>query len=185
MKGPIGAITGPRKRASRGYRSRLNRQQSPFWMTAIPVASVFIGSMITTLPFIETQAVLPPFGLMMFLAWRLMRPGLWPMWAGLPFGMFDDMFSGQPFGSAALLWSLIMLVLEIIDSRAVWRDHLQDWLIASFMIAIAILGGLFFVSLVHAPADPVTLLPQIAFSILLYPLVVRLVAKLDRWRLAT
>lgn len=181
MKVPMNVL----KRQSRSYESRLNREQSPLRMLAIPIFSVLLGSMVTTLPFIETQAVLPPFGLMIFLAWRLLRPGLWPTWAGLPFGMFDDVFSGSPFGSAALIWSLIMIAIELIDSRAVWRDHFQDWLIASFMIVIALFGGLFFVGLAYVRPDAITLLPQIMLSILTYPLVVRLVAWLDRWRLAT
>ena len=181
MKGPISALTRP----SRSYRSRLNRTQSPARMTAIPIISVLMASMLTALPFIETQALLPPFGLMIFLAWRLLRPGLWPMWAGLPFGMFDDMFSGQPFGSAALIWTLAMLSIEIIDSRAMWRDHLQDWLIASFVIVLALFGGLLIVGFVHVRPDAITLLPQIMLSILVYPLVVRFAARLDRWRLAT
>jgi rod shape-determining protein MreD len=46
----------------------------------------------------------------------------------------DDIFSGQPFGSAGLLWSLAMLTIEIIDSRAIWRDYIQDWLIAALLI---------------------------------------------------
>ncbi|NJM50933.1 MAG: rod shape-determining protein MreD [Sphingomonadales bacterium] len=174
------------KRPSRTYESRLNREQSRLSMIAIPVASVLLGSMVTAMPIIETQPVLPPLGLMIFLAWRLLRPGLWPMWAGLPFGMFDDMFSGQPFGSAALIWSLIMIALEIIDMRAIWRDHLQDWLIASFMIVIALFGGLICAGLVYkARAEAIVLLPQILLSLLLYPITVRMVARLDRWRLST
>ncbi|MFC4291370.1 rod shape-determining protein MreD [Sphingorhabdus arenilitoris] len=181
-KSPIAAF----KRPGRTYESRLYREQSRLSMIAIPIASVLLGSMVTAMPIIESQPILPPFGLMIFLAWRLLRPGLWPMWAGLPFGMFDDIFSGQPFGSAALIWSLIMITLEIIDIRAVWRDHLQDWLIASFMMVLALFGGLLCAGLVFkARPDAIVLLPQILLCLLLYPLIVRIVARLDRWRLST
>jgi rod shape-determining protein MreD len=139
----------------------------------------------TTLPIFTAQPLLPPFGLLMLLSWRLMRPGLLPVWSGVPFGLMDDVFSGQPFGSAALLWSLAMLIIEIIDSRAIWRDHIQDWLIASLLIIAALLGGLWIAGLAHAAPSPIVLLPQIALSILLYPLVVRICARLDSWRLAT
>jgi rod shape-determining protein MreD len=141
--------------------------------------------MMTTLPIFTAQPLLPPFGLLMLLSWRLMRPGLLPVWSGVPFGLMDDVFSGQPFGSAALLWSLAMLIIEIIDSRAIWRDHIQDWLIASLLIIAALLGGLWIAGLAHAAPSPIVLLPQIALSILLYPLVVRICARLDSWRLAT
>jgi rod shape-determining protein MreD len=78
-----------------------------------------------------------------------------------------------------------MLVIEIIDSRAIWRDHIQDWLIASLLIAGVLSGGLWIAGLAHAAPSPVVLLPQIMLSILLYPLVVRICARLDSWRLAT
>ena len=184
MKNPVTAIRLP-LRPGREYESRFDREQSLLKMLAIPIASIVMASMVTTLPFMTSQPHLPPFGLLMFLAWRLMRPGLLPVWSGVPFGLVDDIFSGQPFGSAGLLWSLAMLAVEIIDSRAIWRDYMQDWLIASLLIIAVLLGGLWIAGMAHAAPDPVVLLPQMLLSILLYPLVVRICARLDSWRLAT
>ena len=184
MRRPIGRLTKP-LRMKRSNQSRIDRTQSPVKMQAIPIASVLLGSMVTVIPFISSQAILPPFGLMIFLAWRLMRPGLWPMWVGLPFGVFDDMFSGQPFGSAALIWSAIMIGLELLDSRAIWRDYLQDWLIASVVLILALCAGLLFVGLAYARPAIITLLPQMLLSIFLYPMAVRICAWFDTWRLST
>lgn len=184
MKSPVPAIRLP-LRPGREYESRFDREPSTLKMLAIPIASIIVGSMVTTLPFFTAQPLLPPFGLLMFLSWRLMRPGLLPVWSGVPFGLMDDIFSGQPFGSAGLLWSIAMLIIEIIDSRAIWRDHLQDWIIASLLIMAVLLGGLWIAGLAHAASSPFVLLPQIILSILLYPLVVRICARLDSWRLAT
>jgi rod shape-determining protein MreD len=184
VKNPVTAIRLP-LRPGREYESRFDREPSLLKMLAIPITSVVLASMVTTLPFLTTQPILPPFGFLMFLSWRLMRPGLLPVWSGVPFGLMDDVFSGQPFGSAGLLWSLAMLVIEVIDARAIWRDYLQDWLIAAVLIALVLLGGLWIAGLAHAAPGPVILLPQIILSILLYPLVVRICARLDSWRLAT
>jgi rod shape-determining protein MreD len=184
VKNPVTAIRLP-LRPGREYESRFDREPSLLKMLAIPIASVALASMVTTLPFLTTQPILPPFGFLMFLSWRLMRPGLLPVWSGVPFGLMDDVFSGQPFGSAGLLWSLAMLAIEVIDSRAIWRDYLQDWLIASVLIALVLLGGLWIAGLAHAAPGASILLPQIILSILLYPLVVRICARLDSWRLAT
>ncbi len=184
MKNPVAALRLP-IRPGREYETRFDREPSMLKMLAIPIASVVLCSMVTTLPFLTTQPLLPPLGLMMVLAWRLMRPGLLPVWSGVPFGLVDDIFSGQPFGSAGLLWSLAMLVIEIIDSRAIWRDYIQDWFIASLLIAAILLGGLWIAGLAHAIPSASVLLPQIILSILLYPLVVRICARLDSWRLTT
>ncbi len=185
MKNPVVTALRLPLRPGREYESRFDREPSTLKMLAIPIASIALCSMVTTLPFLLSQPLLPPVGLMMLLAWRLMRPGLLPMWAGLPFGLFDDIFSGQPFGSAGLLWSLVMMTIELIDSRAIWRDHFQDWIIASILIIAVLLAGLFITGLAHAAPQPLILLPQIVLSILLYPLVVRICARLDSWRLAT
>lgn len=184
MKVPVTAIRLP-TRPVREYESRFDREQSLLKMLAIPIASVVLSSMVTTLPIFPAEPLLPPFGLLMLLSWRLMRPGLLPVWSGVPFGLIDDLFSGQPFGSAGLLWSLAMLAIEIIDARAIWRDYLQDWLIAALLITGVLFGGLWIAGLAHAAPQPVLLLPQITLSILLYPLVVRMCARLDSWRLAT
>ncbi|MEY3833455.1 MAG: rod shape-determining protein MreD [Pseudomonadota bacterium] len=184
MKIPVTTIRLP-TRPVREYESRFDREQSLLKMLAIPIASVAIASMITALPIFTKEPLLPPLGLLMFLSWRLMRPGLLPVWSGVPFGLMDDVFSGQPFGSAGLLWSLAMLFIEIIDSRAIWRDHLQDWVIAAILIAAVLMGGLWIAGMAHAAPDPAVLIPQIILSILLYPLAVRICARLDSWRLAT
>jgi rod shape-determining protein MreD len=187
MKSPIKVLTKPLRplRSGRDYQSRLYREQSPLKMLAIPIVTVVLASAITAMPVITDQALLPPLGYMVFLAWRLLRPGLLPMWAGLPFGLVDDILSGQPFGSAGLLWSLSMLIIELIDARGAWRDYWQDWFIAGVLIIAYLLGGLWIVGLAHTRPDIVSLFPQIVISILTYPLVVRIVSMLDRWRLAT
>ena len=184
MKIPVTTIRLP-TRPVREYESRFDREQSLLKMLAIPITSVAIASMITALPIFTEEPLLPPLGLLMFLSWRLMRPGLLPVWSGVPFGLMDDLFSGQPFGSAGLLWSLAMLSIEIIDARAIWRDHLQDWVIAAILIAAVLMGGLWIAGMAHAAPDPAVLIPQIILSILLYPLAVRICARLDSWRLAT
>jgi rod shape-determining protein MreD len=168
----------------REYESRIERHQSPMKMLLIPIFSVMAGSMVTALPLFSNSPLLPPMGYLMLLAWRLMRPGIWPAWIGLPFGLFDDLYSGQPFGSSALLWSLTMLVIEIVDSRAVWRDHVQDWFLAAVAITLTILGGVAVSGLAYWAPEMSVVLPQILISILMFPLVVRLCARLDNWRLA-
>src|SRR3546814_6157237 len=57
------------------------------------------------------------------------------MWSGAVLGAIDDRFSGQPFGSAILLWSLAMLVLEFVEARFPWRGFWQDWLTAGLASA--------------------------------------------------
>lgn len=177
-------LTSYTKARRRRYRSRLNRRESPLIANAVPVASVLIASMITTLPILPSLPLLPPLGLMMLIAWRQLRPMLWPLWIGFPLGLFDDMFSGQPVGSAAFLWSVVVIALSLINDRTNWRDYWQDWLIAAVSLMVAITGSMLIVGLVHEPAGLEPLVPQILLTIFSFPIIARLVAALDRLRLS-
>jgi rod shape-determining protein MreD len=172
----------PRARRD-AFGSKINRDHSALLVYAVPWASIMLGSLTPMLPVIAPAPLLPPFAFLAMLAWRLMRPGLLPIWAGLPLGAFDDLFSGQPFGSGILLFSLALIGLEFLDARFPWRNFWQDWVIASgllvtYLLAAALVSGV--------PPDTqvwATLVPQALLSIAVYPIVARLVSLLDRLRL--
>lgn len=157
-------------------------RSAPRWQRlGVPIASVLLGSLVTIVPVIALNPLLPPFGLMVLLAWRLLRPELFPIWAAAPFGLFDDLVSGQPMGSAVLLWTAAFFAIELFDTRLVWRDFWQDWLIAALALAFCLIGGRLIASPIDAHVDTM-LLVQILLSALLFPLIARLVAWLDRKR---
>jgi rod shape-determining protein MreD len=143
-----------------------------------------MGSMTPVLPVIATAPVMPPWGLLVLVAWRMLHRNLWPVWMGLPLGMFDDIFSGQPLGSAMMLWTLALLGLDLLDRRMVWRDFRQEWGIASALIIGILLVQLLISYASGGATNPLLLVPQILVSILAFPLVARACAVLDDWRLA-
>ncbi len=146
-------------------------------MTRKVVASILAGSLVTLLPVVATVPFLPPFGLLMFLGWRLLRPGALPVWAAAPLGLFDDLVSGQPLGSAMLLWQLCSLMLDLVDTRLVARDFWQDWLMAGGAIAFCLAAGRAFATSLSAHVDTVLLI-QIIVSMALFPLATRLCTSL-------
>lgn len=161
----------------------INRDHHPLLVHGIPLLTIMIGSLTPLLPIIAAGPVIPPLGFMVLIAWRIQHPGLLPMWIGLPLGAFDDLFSGQPFGSAIMLWSLALLALEAIETRFPWRGFWQDWITATGLLAAylvigaTIAGGQ--IDLWRVPL----ILPQLALSVLLFPLIARMVAFFDRVRL--
>jgi rod shape-determining protein MreD len=165
------------------YRARLNRDASPLRRAAVPIVSVLVGSMTPLLPLVASAPVLPPLGLMVLISWQILRPGLWPVWVGVPFGIFDDIIGGQPVGSAVLLWSIILIAIDLIDQRYIWRNYWQDWFIAAVSIIIALAGGLAINNFLGSDIRLSVLYPQTILAIFTFPLVLRLVARLDHVRL--
>lgn len=141
-------------------------------------ASVMAGSLLTILPFVTVIPLIPPFGLMMALGWRLKRPDALPSWSALLLGLFDDLVSGQPFGCAMVLWTVCFLVIDIIDTRLVWRDFGHNWLIATGSIAFCLIAGRLIATGIDAHVDTV-LLFQVIVSAGMFPLIMRLCARID------
>lgn len=177
----IGQLS-PRARRDR-YGSKINRAHSPLLAYAVPWTSIMLGTLLPQLVIASAVPLIPPLGFLMLVAWRLVRPGLLPVWAGFPLGLFDDLFSGQPFGSAILLWSATMLGLEIIETRFPWRGFFQNWIVAGTIAT----GYLAIAALLSGGRVGGTMLlvlgPQLLVTLIAFPLVARFVAGLDRFRL--
>jgi rod shape-determining protein MreD len=157
----------------------LRRFEAPARAAWLAPVTIMLGSLVTILPFVATVALMPPFGLLMLLGWRMRRPDALKPWAAVLLGMFDDLVSGQPLGSAMLLWTLCFIVIDVLDTRLVWRDFWQDWLLASGAIGFCLIAGRLAATQFGAHVDTVLLL-QIIISAALYPLIARLCARLDR-----
>lgn len=155
---------------------RNQKRPRVIWLAPL---TIVLGSMVTLLPFVATVTFLPPFGLMMLLGWRLARGDAMKVWMPVPLGFFDDMVSGQPLGSAMLFWTMCVLAIEVFDTRLVWRDFWQDWLIASGAIAFCLIAGRLVATPIYAHVDT-ALLFQIVISAALFPVIARFCRWLDR-----
>lgn len=149
----------------------------------VPVGSTLAGSAVGLLPLVTTAPVLPPLGLVMALAWRLLRPEMWPAWVALPLGLADDLVTGAPLGSAAALWTLAFLLIDIADTRPMWRDHWLHWVIAAACIFGVGIGQWALARFVAGGGALGPVLPQLLLGAILFPAAARLCARLDRWRL--
>ncbi len=161
----------------------INRDHSVILAHGVPLLTIILGSLAPLLPVIAAGPVMPPFGFMILLAWRIVRPGLLPPWIGLPLGAFDDLFSGQPFGNAILLWSAAILALDAIEARFPWRGFWQDWGTASGLIAAYLVLSALFAGGNFEAGRLALIIPQLVLSVLLFPIVARMVSFFDRVRL--
>lgn len=150
----------------------------------VPIVSTILASLLALLPIIVSSPLIPDFAFLMLIAWRLLRPEMWGPVVALPLGLFNDLVAGHPLGQSMALWTFLFILFDIIDSRVLFRDYWMDWLVASFAIAGYVFAGWYIGRLMGSTAAFTVMLPQLAASILAFPVVARFVLMLDRWRLA-
>lgn len=165
------------------YDSMEDAQAPSRRLLVTPALSVILASLLTTLPIITNAPLLPPLGLLMLLSWRLMRSDVWPIWIGIPLGFLDDLVSGQPVGSAVALWTIVMLTIDMVDRKIVWRDYRVDWLIGGIALLFVLVCGAALARAGNLGEIIMLVGPQWVISLFLLPLFMLLVARLDRWRL--
>ena len=149
----------------------------------VPLASTILACLLNILPIIVSAPVIPDFAFMVLLAWRLLRPEMWSATTAIGLGLFNDLIAGHPLGQSVALWTATFLLMDVIDSRVVWRDYWMDWLFAALFILAYTYCGWAIGRWMGSTSDFAILWPQVGASILLYPVVARIVLMLDRWRL--
>lgn len=165
------------------FGSKINRDHSPSLLYGIPWLMILLGSLTPLLPIIASIPYVPPMGFLLMIGWRMIRPGLLPLWAGFPLGLFDDLFSGQPLGSGILLFSIALIAIDLIELRFPWTGFKQNWLTATLLIFAYIVIAALVSGASISPELPRVLLPQLLLSIILFPVLGRIIGVLDRLRL--
>lgn len=159
------------------------RERPPPRLWAIPALSVIAGSLVAIGPYVASVPLMPPFGLLVLIGWRLLRPELWGAWVALPLGLVDDLIGGAPLGSAMAIWTIVMLGFDAIDHGVLWRDFITDWGLAMLALAFAASAS-WAVALFTGGAGPYwTVVGQMLLGAFAFPAVARICAALDRRRL--
>jgi rod shape-determining protein MreD len=150
----------------------------------VPIVSTILASLLALLPIIVSSPVIPDFAFLMLIAWRLLRPEMWgpgrrasARACSTTRRRATRSASRWRFGrcsSSSSTSSTAGSVPRLLDGLADRRrcDHayiFADWYIGTLM------GN---------QADFSVMLPQLAASVLAFPVVARFVLLLDRWRLA-
>lgn len=157
------------------------------WRRFLPAITILIAGLCHYAPIVASLPVMPDLPLLFLLAWRAYRPELVPAWAGLPLGLAIDVMSGYPVGLDGTLWPAALLAHEVIDRRLVLHDSGSDWLITAVAILLVHLGQMALLGWLN-PDDMISPTPGlmlIGLTILLFPLVARICARIERqWLVA-
>jgi len=149
----------------------------------IPAASVMAGTLLSALPIVSSSGWYPDFGFLVLISWRLLRSDAWPAWWAAPLGFFNDLLTGLPVGMSVTLWTAVMLVMDLVDRRTIWRDYWIEWALAAALILLSETVEWWLAALAGAPFAYRAILPPVVVATLAFPIAAWLVSRLDRWRL--
>ena len=149
----------------------------------IPAMSVVAGSLLSALPIVSVSGWYPDFGFLVLLGWRLLRADAWPAWWAAPLGFVNDILTGAPVGMSVALWTAVMIVMDLVDRRTIWRDYWIEWALAALLVLAAETVEWWLAALSGAAFAFRSTLPPVLVSVLAFPIVAWLVSRLDRWRL--
>ena len=149
----------------------------------VPAISVMAGSLLAALPIVSIRGWYPDFGFLVLIAWRLLRADAWPAWWAAPLGFVNDVLTGLPIGMSVTLWAAIMIVMDLVDRRTIWRDYWIEWALAAALILAAESFEWWLAGLNGAAFAFQSILPPVVVSVLAFPIVAGLVSWIDRWRL--
>jgi len=149
----------------------------------LPAVSVVAGSLLAALPIVSVSGWYPDFGFLVLIAWRLLRADAWPAWWAAPLGFVNDVLTGLPIGMSVTLWAAIMIVMDLVDRRTIWRDYWIEWALAAALILAAESFEWWLAGLNGAAFAFQSILPPVVVSVLAFPIVAGLVSWIDRWRL--
>lgn len=169
-------------RSALGRPNRLDRGPRKL-ARALPALSVAAASLLPLLPIVASVGWFPETGLLLLLAWRLLRSDVIPAWWAAPLGLWNDLILGLPTGLSVATWTGAMILLDLLDRRTMWRDYWIEWLIAAVVLVLAELARREVDSAMGAHYDLLTLLPSLVIAILSFPIAAFTATALDRWRL--
>ena len=150
----------------------------------VPVASTVAASLLALFPIVAQSPIVPEIALLVVIAWRLLRPEIWPAHMALGLGLVNDFVAGHPLGQSMATWTMIFLLCDYVDSRLGFRDYWMDWLIAAAAIIFYTAAAWYIGTAMGSRIPFSVMLPQLGVSVLVFPLAARAVLALDRWRLA-
>ena len=150
---------------------------------SIPAISVVAASLLSALPIVTDSGWYPDFGFLVLIGWRLLRSDPWPAWWAAPLGFANDLITGSPVGLSVAWWTAVMILLDLVDRRTMWRDYWIEWALAALLLLANESVERWASGVMGAPLPFARIVPPLLISIFVFPVAAWLVARLDRWRL--
>ncbi len=166
------------------YRLMGSQERVQYWRAtaerAVPGLVTLLLIVATTVPLFVPVPVVPNVALLAVLVWASFQPGLMPAWLAFLLGAAADVVSGLPLGVEATLLPAVVLFVRFADVRFAPHRYGFDWAFAASMIFAATLVEWQLLALGGVTGPLAPLLVQAGTTILAYPAIVALFARIQR-----
>ncbi len=140
----------------------------------LPMTSALVLGVIAIIPIglPAWGALAPPFMLAAIFYWSLTRPDLLAPSTAFVLGLIQDLLSGAPLGSGALIMVLTQWILRSQQRFFVKRPFLLMWMaFAPVVYSAALLGWLIYSLYVFHPAPILGMLVRATLGFVLFPII--------------
>ena len=151
-----------------------------YWRVLVPAMTVIGLLLVMTLPLLVPVPVFPHLGMIAVFVWATFQPGMMPPWAAFLCGMVADLLFAQPIGVNATLFASTAAFVRVFEARYGHHGHGFDWGVASLVIIVFAMMTVQLMALAGQPVPPLPMAWQVGTSIIAYPAVVAICARVQR-----
>lgn len=150
------------------------------WRRLVPSLTCVFALFVMTAPLVTSTPSMPHFALLTVLVWGLFQPQLMPPHVALLLGILTDAVLGLPLGINSVLMPVTAIAIGALERRYGHRPHALDWALAGLVVLIYQFLAWQLLGFVDGELSFRPLLWQAATTVLAYPFVVALIARIQR-----
>lgn len=156
------------------------------WRVAVPALTCLAALFLMTLPVVTPGPSVPHLAMLSVLIWTSFQPALMPPYLALPVGILTDAVLGLPVGVNATLMPGLAILVGAVERRYGARPYMLDWLIAATLIFLYQYLAYKFGGFVSGQQRLEPFVAQAATTTLTYPVMVAVIARIQRrWGLVS
>ncbi len=146
----------------------------------VPAGTIILSLLLMTLPLPLAWGLMPQFALLFVIIWASIQPRLIPAWAAFLLGLLADFLFGLPMGVWAVLFPAAVIAVRLAETRVEGHNLVVDWAFAAILLIVAQLLAWQIMGFVGRAPALLPMLAQAAISILAYPVVASIAARIQR-----
>lgn len=154
---------------------RINR-----WRQLVPSLTCLLALFVMSAPIVTSMPSMPHLALLTVLVWGLFQPVLMPPHVALLLGVVTDAALGLPLGINAVLMPAMAVAVAALERRYRHRPYSVDWALAALLVLAYQFFGWQLLRFVGGDPSFGPLLWQAGTTVLAYPLVVAILARIQR-----